>query len=134
MVKGVVSVMLVLLLAGCSETVSPPTQKAQRARITPQTTLNMAQLCKDQAAIRYNTQTQLVDVNHFEQFRWRAMSFLAVPARMSVSSVPLTRTASLCIFRCAESTPPGVNFVRFPETTPFRTVYLAASGYTDSFL
>ncbi|MCV5976785.1 hypothetical protein OFO29_31010, partial [Escherichia coli] len=27
--KGVVSVMLVLLLAGCSETVSPPTQKAQ---------------------------------------------------------------------------------------------------------
>ncbi len=103
MVKGVVSVMLVLLLAGCSETVSPPTQKAQRARITPQTTLNMAQLCKDQAAIRYNTQTQLVDVNHFEQFR-RAMSFLAVPARMSVSSVPLTRTASLCIFRCAEST------------------------------
>nr|VXZ90981.1 Uncharacterised protein [Klebsiella pneumoniae] len=27
MVKGVVSVMLVLLLAGCSETVSPPTQK-----------------------------------------------------------------------------------------------------------
>ena len=69
MVKGVVSVMLVLLLAGCSETVSPPTQKAQRARITPQTTLNMAQLCKDQAAIRYNTQTQLVDVNHFEQFQ-----------------------------------------------------------------
>lgn len=48
MVKGVISVMLVLLLAGCSETVSPPTQKAQRARITPQTTLNMAQLCKDQ--------------------------------------------------------------------------------------
>ena len=58
-VKGVVSIMLVLLLAGCSETVSPP----------PQTTLNMAQLCKDQAAIRYNTQTQLVDVNHFEQFQ-----------------------------------------------------------------
>ncbi|MGM1199022.1 YsaB family lipoprotein, partial [Klebsiella pneumoniae] len=24
---------------------------------------------KDQAAIRYNTQTQLVDVNHFEQFQ-----------------------------------------------------------------
>lgn len=69
MVKGVVSVMLALLLAGCSETISPPAQKAQRARITPQTTLNMAQLCKDQAAIRYNTQTQLVDVNHFEQFQ-----------------------------------------------------------------
>lgn len=133
MVKGVISVMLVLLLAGCSETVSPPTQKAQRARITPQTTLNMAQLCKDQAAIRYNTQTQLVDVNHFEQFQ-ASYELSGRTARMSVSSVPLTRTASLCIFRCAESTPPGVNFVRFPETTPFRTVYLAASGYTDSFL
>lgn len=60
--KGVVSVMLVLLLAGCSET-SPPTQK-RSALVLRQTTLNMAQLCKDQAAIRYNTQTQLVDVNH----------------------------------------------------------------------
>ncbi|MDP1159657.1 YsaB family lipoprotein, partial [Klebsiella variicola] len=67
--KGDVSVMLELLLAGCSETIYHPAQKAQRARITPQTTLNMAQLCTDQAAIRYNTQTQLVDVNHFEQFQ-----------------------------------------------------------------
>ena len=69
MVKGVVSVMLVLLLAGCSETVSPPTQKAQRARITPQTTLNMAQLCKDQAAVRYSTGVRQVDISHFEQFQ-----------------------------------------------------------------
>ena len=69
MVKGVVSVMLVLLLAGCSETVSPPTQKAQRARITPQTTLNMAQLCKDNAAVRYSTGVRQVDISHFEQFQ-----------------------------------------------------------------
>ena len=69
MVKGVISVMLVLLLAGCSETVSPPTQKAQRARITPQTTLNMAQLCKDNAAVRYSTGVRQVDISHFEQFQ-----------------------------------------------------------------
>ena len=68
-VKGVVSVMLVLLLAGCSETISPPAQKAQRARITPQTTLNMAQLCKDNAAVRYSTGVRQVDISHFEQFQ-----------------------------------------------------------------
>ena len=67
--KYVFSGLLLCLLAGCSATPSPPVQKAQKARITPQATLNMAQLCKDQAAIRYNTQTQLVDVNHFEQFQ-----------------------------------------------------------------
>ena len=65
--KYVFSGLLLCLLAGCSSTPSPPVQKAQKARITPQATLNMAQLCKDQAAIRYNTQSQLVDVNHFEQ-------------------------------------------------------------------
>ena len=68
-VKGVVSIMLVLLLAGCSETVSPPAQKAQRAHITPQTTLNMAQLCKDNAAVRYSTGMRQVDISHFEQFQ-----------------------------------------------------------------
>ena len=67
--KYVFSGLLLCLLAGCSATPSPTVQKAQKARITPQATLNMAQLCKDQAAIRYNTQTQLVDVNHFEQFQ-----------------------------------------------------------------
>jgi hypothetical protein len=111
----------------------PPAQKAQRARITPQTTLNMAQLCKDQAAIRYNTQTQLVDVNHFEQFQ-ASYELSGVPARMSVSSVPLTRTASFCIFRCAESTPPGVNFVRFPKQRRF-VLYISqpAGILTPSF-
>ena len=132
--KGVVSIMLVLLLAGCSETVSPPAQKAQRARITPQTTLNMAQLCKDQAAIRYNTQTQLVDVNHFEQFQasYELSGRTGKNERFICSFDPDGQFMHLSMR--AESTPPGVNFVRFPETTPFRTVYLAASGYTDSFL
>ncbi|SQC18057.1 putative outer membrane protein [Klebsiella pneumoniae] len=70
MVKGVVSVMLVLLLAGCSETVSPPTQKAQRARIyaaKPRSIWRSFARIRRLSAI--TRQTQLVDVNHFEQFQ-----------------------------------------------------------------
>ena len=29
----------------------------------------MEKLCKDQAALRYSTDTRRVDVNHFEQFQ-----------------------------------------------------------------
>ncbi len=61
--------LLLLLLAGCSQQSSQPTQKAQHARITPQTTLNMAQLCKDKAAKRYSTGPRMVDISHFEQFQ-----------------------------------------------------------------
>ncbi|MBA7844613.1 YsaB family lipoprotein [Klebsiella sp. RHBSTW-00484] len=67
--KYVFSGLLLLLLAGCSQTPSQPAQKAQRARITPQTTLNMEQLCKDNAAIRYSTGIRQVDVSHVEQFQ-----------------------------------------------------------------
>jgi hypothetical protein len=41
-----------------------PVQKAQKARITPQTTLNMEKLCKDQAALRYSTE---IFHHHFSQ-------------------------------------------------------------------
>ena len=61
--------LLLLLLAGCSQQPPQPVQKAQRARITPQITLNMEQLCKDQAAKRYNTGEQKIDVTAFEQFQ-----------------------------------------------------------------
>jgi len=67
--KYVFSGLLLLLLAGCSQMPSQPEQKAQRARITPQTTLNMEQLCKDNAAIRYSTGIRQVDVSHVEQFQ-----------------------------------------------------------------
>jgi len=67
--KYVFSGLLLLLLAGCSQTPSQPEQKAQRAQITPQTTLNMEQLCKDNAAIRYSTGIRQVDVSHVEQFQ-----------------------------------------------------------------
>ncbi|HHG8770871.1 TPA: YsaB family lipoprotein [Raoultella planticola] len=61
--------LIVLLLAGCSQTPTQPLQKAQRARITPQITLNMEQLCKEQAAKRYSTRARMIDVSHFEQFQ-----------------------------------------------------------------
>ena len=67
--KYFVSALAALLLVGCSQTPAQPDQKAQKARITPQTTLNMEKLCKDQAALRYSTDTRRVDVNHFEQFQ-----------------------------------------------------------------
>ncbi|HGY4334570.1 YsaB family lipoprotein [Klebsiella aerogenes] len=67
--KSFVSTMVMVLLVGCSHTPAQPVQKAQKARITPQTTLNMEKLCKDQAAIRYSTDTRRVDINHFEQFQ-----------------------------------------------------------------
>lgn len=69
--KYVFSGLLLCLLAGCSATPSPPVQKAQKARITPQATLNMAQLCKDNAAVRYSTGVRQVDISHFEQFQGR---------------------------------------------------------------
>ncbi|HEC2561023.1 TPA: YsaB family lipoprotein [Raoultella ornithinolytica] len=61
--------LLLLLLAGCSQQPPQLVQKAQRARITPQITLNMEQLCKDQAAKRYSTGPRMVDVSRFEQFQ-----------------------------------------------------------------
>lgn len=67
--KSFVSTMVMVLLVGCTQTPAQPVQKAQKARITPQTTLNMEKLCKDQAAIRYSTDTRRVDINHFEQFQ-----------------------------------------------------------------
>lgn len=67
--KYVFSGLLLLLLAGCSQTPPQPAQKAQKARITPQVTLNMEQLCNDNAAERYSTGVRQVDVSHFEQFQ-----------------------------------------------------------------
>lgn len=67
--KYVFSGLLLCMLAGCSATPPQPAQKAQKARITPQATLNMAQLCKDNAAVRYSTGVRQIDLSHFAQFR-----------------------------------------------------------------
>lgn len=61
-------VMLVVLLVGCQST--PQTeQKAQKAKPGPARSLNMETLCKGQAALRYNTGAQKINVNAFEQFQ-----------------------------------------------------------------
>ena len=67
--KYAFSGLLLCMLAGSSAPPPQPALKAQKARITPQATLNMAQLCKDNAAVRYSTGARQIDVSHFEQFR-----------------------------------------------------------------
>lgn len=62
------SVMIAILLAGCTAT-TPPEQKAQTSKVSPTRTLDMETLCKDQAAQRYNTGAQKIDVTGFEQFQ-----------------------------------------------------------------
>ena len=68
MMKSVVPVLL-LLLAGCSASPDTPVQRAQNARPDPVHSLDMEQLCRQNAAHRYNTGTQKIAVNGFEQFR-----------------------------------------------------------------
>lgn len=60
---------LMLLLAGCSASSQAPVQKAQTARPGPVHSLDMEQLCRQNAAHRYNTAAQKIDVIGFEQFR-----------------------------------------------------------------
>lgn len=67
MIKSFFSAMVVFLLAGCVNTQQPPTQKAQK--VSPTRTLGMEALCKNQAARRYNTGAQKIDVTGFEQFQ-----------------------------------------------------------------
>ncbi|EMF0717154.1 hypothetical protein V2E67_001307 [Citrobacter freundii] len=59
-----------LLLAGCADSPSSaPTQKAQKVKVSPSRSLDMESLCKNEAAQRYNTGTQKIDVTGFEQFQ-----------------------------------------------------------------
>lgn len=58
-----------MLLAGCSTSEPPATHKKQSARVTPSLSLSMEQLCKDNAAQRYNTAAKKIDVTGFERFQ-----------------------------------------------------------------
>lgn len=58
---------ILLLLAGCAT--PPPAQQAQNVKVSPARTLDMEALCKEQAARRYNTRAQKIDVSGFEQFQ-----------------------------------------------------------------
>ena len=69
MMKRVAALFLLLILAGCSASQDVPEQKAQQGKISPERSLNMEQLCKDQAAHRYNSEVQKITVNGFERFQ-----------------------------------------------------------------
>ena len=69
MMKRAASLFVIVLLAGCSSQEEAPAQKAQQSKVSPERSLNMEQLCKDQAAHRYNTGTQKIDVSGFEKFQ-----------------------------------------------------------------
>lgn len=69
MMKRVVSLFLLFMLAGCSAPQEVPVQKAQQGKISPERSLNMEELCKDQAARRYNSDVQKINVIGFERFQ-----------------------------------------------------------------
>ena len=66
MIKRVMTLALLLTLAGCSGSPEAPVQKAQQGKLSPQSSLNMEQLCKDQAARRYNSGAENISVTGFE--------------------------------------------------------------------
>ncbi|MGM1295412.1 YsaB family lipoprotein [Enterobacter hormaechei] len=69
MMKRGVSLFLLLLLTGCSASEEIPVQKAQQGKMSPERSLNMEQLCRDQAAHRYNSEAQKIHINGFERFQ-----------------------------------------------------------------
>jgi Flp pilus assembly protein TadD len=60
---------LLLILAGCSTQQGAVVQKAQKAKVSPAHSLEMEQLCRQNAAWRYNTDRQKIAVIGFEQFQ-----------------------------------------------------------------
>ncbi|STH70671.1 putative lipoprotein [Escherichia coli] len=112
--------MALMVLVGCST--PSPVQKAQRVKVDPLRSLNMEALCKDQAAKRYNTGEQKIDVTAFEQFQG-SYEMRGYTFRKEQFVCSLTQMAIFCIFPCVK-----------PCFFPFRTVYLPSSGYTDPFL
>ena len=64
MMKRVASLFLLLMLAGCSTPQEAPVQKAQQGKMSPERSI-----CKDQAARRYNSAVQKIDVTGFERFQ-----------------------------------------------------------------
>jgi len=58
-----------LLLVGCSASQPVPARKAQKMKPGPVSSLDMEQLCRENAAHRYNTRSQHINVTAFEQFQ-----------------------------------------------------------------
>lgn len=59
-----------VVLTGCApQEQEAPTARAQKAPVSAARTLSMEQLCKDEAARRYNTDPQQIQVQGFEAFQ-----------------------------------------------------------------
>lgn len=69
MIFKVLTATLFLVVAGCSSQHAEPMQKAQKAKVSPSLSLEMEQLCRQNAAYRYNTDRQKIAVTGFEQFQ-----------------------------------------------------------------
>lgn len=70
MMKYFFPALVVFLLAACAESQpSTPVQKAQKSKVGPARSLDMESLCKNEAAQRYNTGSQKIDVTGFEQYQ-----------------------------------------------------------------
>lgn len=69
MMKSLPTLLALIVLAGCSSAEPPVAQKSQNARVNSERSLSMEQLCKDNAAERYNTATKKIDVTGFERFQ-----------------------------------------------------------------
>ena len=69
MMKSLPVLLALMLLSGCSSADPPVVQKSQSARVNSERSLSMEQLCKDNAAERYNTAAQKIDVTGFERFQ-----------------------------------------------------------------
>lgn len=67
--KSFIPALIIMLLAGCSTPETAARRGVPRAKIDPAQSLNMEHLCKGQAARRYNTGVQKIDVTRFEQFQ-----------------------------------------------------------------
>lgn len=68
MMKYFFPAIAILLLAACADTPPPaPAQKAQK--VNAACSLDMASLCKNEAAELYNTGTQKIDIAGLEQFQ-----------------------------------------------------------------
>ncbi|EPK7357619.1 YsaB family lipoprotein [Kluyvera intermedia] len=69
MMKSLPLLLVGILLVGCSTAEPPVVQKTQSARVNPALSLEMEQLCKNNAAQRYNTASKKIDVTGFERYQ-----------------------------------------------------------------
>lgn len=69
MMKRIIPLLMGLLLVGCAASEPPAPMRAQNAKTNPARSPGMENVCKEQAAERYNLAAQKIDVTGFERFQ-----------------------------------------------------------------